>query len=162
MIIKAREIREFDGKKTEVDVITVTGNLVSDPLLRTVNGKNGDIAVISSSKDGNMSIAATMYDKKDEAPEFFRYEIWGKAAEILEKYARKGAHILFYGRLKEETYTTKDGKEGTNKTVVVERMKFLNSKNSDSGADTSVSKAKASAMKAVEDFQPIDDEDIPF
>ena len=91
-------------------VITVVGNLTSDPELRyTQNG----LAV------ANMTIASTPrnYDRasgewKDGDALFLRASVWREFAEHVAGSLTKGARVIATGRLKQRSYVTKPDNNG--------------------------------------------------
>ena len=94
-------------------VLTVIGNLTADPELRfTQSG----VAVAS------FTIASTprTFDRqsnewKDGEALFMRCSIWRDAAENVASSLEKGARVVAQGRLKQRSFTDK---EGNNRTVI--------------------------------------------
>jgi len=92
-------------------VITVVGNLTSDPELRyTQNG----LAV------ANFTIASTprsfdraANDWKDGEALFLRASVWREFAEHVAGSLTKGARVVATGRLKQRSYETKEGEKRT-------------------------------------------------
>jgi single-strand DNA-binding protein len=92
-------------------VITVVGNLTSDPELRfTAAG-----AAVAS-----FTVAATprALDKatgewKDGDPLFLRCSIWRQAAENVAESLTRGARVIVNGRLRQRSYEAKDGEKRT-------------------------------------------------
>jgi len=92
-------------------VITVVGNLTSDPELRyTQNG----LAV------ANFTIASTPrnFDRasnewKDGEALFLRASVWREFAEHVASSLTKGARVIATGRLKQRSYETKEGEKRT-------------------------------------------------
>ena len=90
-------------------VITVVGNLTSDPELRyTQNG----LAV------ANFTIASTPrnFDRassewKDGEALFLRASVWREFAEHVAGSLTKGARVIATGRLKQRSYETKEGEK---------------------------------------------------
>ena len=77
---------------------------------------------------------------------------FGKTAEFIEKYIRKGTKIGFSGRLQNDEYTTKEGQKVQRATIVVEEIEFCEKKD-------------PQAEKPATDFQPVDNMDgdeLPF
>lgn len=92
-------------------VITVVGNMTSDPELRyTPTG-----AAVAS-----FTVAATprMLDKttnewRDGDPLFLRCNIWRQAAENVGESLTRGARVIVQGRLRQRSYDTKEGEKRT-------------------------------------------------
>lgn len=101
-------------------VITVVGNLTSDPELRyTQNG----LAV------ANFTIASTPrnFDKatndwKDGDALFLRASVWREFAEHVAGSLSKGARVIATGRLKQRNYETKEGEKRTSFEIEVDEI----------------------------------------
>ena len=94
-------------------VITVIGNLTSDPELRWTP---------SGAAVANFTIASTprtldrqTQECKDGEPLFLRCSVGGQAAENVAKSLSVGSRVMAQGRLKQRSYETK---EGENRTVI--------------------------------------------
>lgn len=84
---------------------TILGNLTRDPELRyTPNGN----PVISFGLATNR-YWTTQTGEKREAVEFHNIVFWGKAAEILAQYVKKGDKLFVQGRLQTREWEGKDG-----------------------------------------------------
>lgn len=64
--------------------------------------------------------------KKDEC-DFINCKAWGKTAELIGQYFKKGQEILLQGRIEVSTTDT-DGVKKTFTNVVAERVEFCGSK----------------------------------
>jgi single-strand DNA-binding protein len=101
-------------------VITVVGNLTSDPELRfTQNG----LAV------ANFTIASTSrhFDKatndwKDDDALFLRASVWREFAEHVAGSLTKGSRVIATGRLKQRSYETKEGEKRTSIELEVDEI----------------------------------------
>ena len=99
---------------------------------------------------------------------------FGKAAEFIEKYFRKGMKMGVTGRIQTGSYTNKDGVKVYTTEVVVEEQEFAESKNSSSNggsygdnySNNASAPASAPAPTAAGDgFMNIPDgieEELPF
>lgn len=70
--------------------------------------------------------------KKDET-NFIQVEAWGKNAENIAKYFKKGSKILIQGELKQNRFEDKDGNKREKVYVNVDKFEFLDSKGSNQG-----------------------------
>ena len=61
---------------------------------------------------------------------FLDFSVFGKSAEILNQYVRKGSKVMLEGRLVFNRWTAQDGSNRSNHTLNVESFKFLDSKGS--------------------------------
>src|SRR5674476_864726 len=101
-------------------VITVVGNLTSDPELRyTETG----LAV------ANFTIASTpkVFDRqanewKDGDALFLRASVWREFAEHVAGSLTKGARVVATGRLKQRSYETKEGEKRTSMELEIDEI----------------------------------------
>jgi single-strand DNA-binding protein len=101
-------------------VITVIGNLTSDPELRyTQSG----LAV------ANFTIASTpsSFDRttnafKDGDPLFLRASVWKEFAEHVAGSLTKGSRVIAQGRLKQKSYETKEGEKRTSIELEIDEI----------------------------------------
>src|SRR3990167_5123154 len=104
-----------------VNKVILVGNLGRDPEMRYM--PSGD-AVAS------FSIATTdkWKDKGGQAQEkteWHRINMFGKQAEIGEKYKKKGSSVFSEGRLQTRKWTEKEGNERQTTEVHADRMQML-------------------------------------
>lgn len=66
---------------------------------------------------------------------FLDFNVFGKAAEVLNQYVKKGSKVMLEGRLVLESWTAQDGTSRNRHSLRVEEFKFLDSKN-DSGSSS--------------------------
>ena len=65
---------------------------------------------------------------KDKNCDFISCIAFGKSAELLDKYVKKGNKVAISGRIQTGSYTNKDGKTVYTTDVVAERVEFIESK----------------------------------
>lgn len=101
-------------------VITVIGNLTSDPELRFTP---------SGSAVANFTIASTprAFDRqtnewKDGETLFLRASVWREAAENVAETLTKGTRVIAQGRLKSRSYETKEGERRTSMELEVDEI----------------------------------------
>ncbi|WP_410585438.1 single-stranded DNA-binding protein [Amycolatopsis sp. lyj-108] len=92
-------------------VITVTGNLTSDPELRfTPSGKAvANFTVASTPRTRNSATG----EWEDGQALFLRCTIWQQAAENVAESLTRGARVVVQGRLKQRSFETRDGEKRT-------------------------------------------------
>lgn len=68
--------------------------------------------------------------KREGEPEadFINCVAFGKAGEFAEKYFRKGMKVAVSGRIKNDSYTNKDGQKVYTTDIVIEEQEFCESK----------------------------------
>ena len=147
--------------------IIVIGNLGKDPEVRYTEG--GDAVA-------NLSLATSesWKDKegnKQERTEWHRIVVWGKLAEIVGKYLKKGSTAMFQGKIRTKTYE-KDGVKHYQTEIIADTMKMLGGTKGrdESGGEESsrpagrTSKPAAKPAPAQRKLVPDEDldDDIPF
>jgi single-strand DNA-binding protein len=111
-----------------------------------------------------ISIATSEYytDKvtgeKREITEWHAVKAWGKLAEIMEKYLKKGSQVCIEGKMKTDKYTDKQGEERYSKYILASNMMMLDSK--EKGVDNH-QPAEPDYNKR-EDFDFNSGDEIPF
>ena len=60
--------------------------------------------------------------------DFFNCTAFGKQAEFVEKYLKKGTKVVVTGRIQNDNYTNKDGQKVYSVQIIVEEMEFAESK----------------------------------
>lgn len=143
---------------------TIMGNLTRDPELKSIPSGTKvvsfGLATNRSWKDQN--------GQKQEAVEYHNIVAFGKPAELIAQYMRKGNSIYVEGRLQTRSWE-QDGKKNYRTEIVVENFQF-GPKGTSGGAPTQTNSAskmneeqEPPAIDAVdypeEDINP---EDIPF
>ena len=146
--------------------VVLMGNLTRDPELRTTpTGQN----VASFSLAVNRSWKNAQGEQQ-EAVDYIDCNIWGKPAEIITQYMKKGSGILVSGRLQQRSWE-QEGQKRSKVEVVVEDFNFVGGPGDGGSAPSSSSSSSASAPAsskknepAVEDIgdEPINLDDIPF
>lgn len=104
----------------------------------------------------------TARDGEDDA-DFINITIWGKAAENLAKYKRKGGQIAIEGRLQVSNYTDREGEKRWKTEVVANSVEFIGSR--DEAAEPSQAQLQPQANQMTHDFGQevmFNDEDLPF
>lgn len=104
-----------------VNKVILVGNLGRDPEIRYLPSGDpvANITIATSSKykgkDGNMV----------EETEWHRVTFFGKLAEIVGQYLKKGRPVYVEGRIKTRKYTDKDGVEKYATDIIANEMQML-------------------------------------
>jgi len=147
-----------------VNKVILIGNLGRDPETRFLP---------SGSAVANISVATTdtWKDKtsgeKKEATEWHRVVFFGRLAEIVGEYLKKGSQVYVEGRLQTRKYE-KDGQDHYSTEIIADTMKMLGSRSGMGSGEpraemrepTATGEARP-AKKPAGQFQDMDD-DIPF
>ena len=137
--------------------LTIIGNLTRDPELRTTStGMN-----ICS-----FTVAVNRRRKTQSAgqpdADFFRVSAWNQLGEICQRYLAKGRKVAVIGSVSVSTYTANDGTTRANLEVMADDVEFLSSRNEDAGYAPAAPSQPAPAAPAMNGFEEVDDEDLPF
>ena len=108
-----------------VNSITLVGRAGRDPEVRYLE---------SGSVVANLTLAVNRRSRDDE-PDWFNLEIWGKQAQVAADYVRKGALVGIIGSFKLDRWTDRaSGEERTKPVIRVDRLELLGSKRDGEGA----------------------------
>jgi single-strand DNA-binding protein len=115
-----------------VNKVIIVGNLGRDPEIRYMPSGDAiaNIAVATSykSKDKNSG-------EQKELTEWHRISFFGRLAEIVGQYLKKGSSVYVEGRLQTRKYTDKDGIERYATDIVAENMQMLGGRQGMGGGD---------------------------
>lgn len=133
-----------------VNKVIILGNVGQDPEIR-----QGNFIVAA------LSIATTRKwrDKAGETQsetEWHRVSAFGRLAEIISQYVRKGDPIYIEGRLRTRKYEDKQGVERWVTEIIAEQLQLLRQKDSD---EKSAQAKPAAQRRAPESTY---DSDVPF
>ncbi len=134
-----------------VNKTILVGRLGRDPETRFTGG---------GTAVGNFSMATdeTYKDKNGERQkrtEWHRIIVWGKQAEIAQKYLKKGALVFVEGRIQSREWE-KDGEKHRSFEIVANNFRMLEAKkDGDKNGELDLSPEAQAAFVAT-------DEDIPF
>lgn len=104
--------------------IILCGRLTKDPEVRYSQGA-------TQTAVARVSLAVNRKWKREGEPEadFFNCTAFGKQAEFVEKYLKKGSKVLVSGRVQNDNYTNKDGQKVYAVNIMIEEIEFAESKN---------------------------------
>ena len=97
-----------------MNVVSLMGRLTRDPDVR-----QGETCV------AKYTLAV---DRKKEGTDFINCVSFGKRAEFVEKYLKKGTKVVAVGRIKTGSNTNREGQKIYTTDVVVEDLEFAESK----------------------------------
>ena len=96
-------------------------------------GKDPEVKTIGESKVAKFSLATNKTFKnasgeKETKTEWHNIILWGKLAELAEKYVTKGSQLIVVGEITYRSYTNKDGATVYVTEIVGNEMHFTGSK----------------------------------
>ena len=102
-----------------INSVTLVGRAGRDPEVRYF--ESGTVVA-------NLTMAVNRRNREDE-PDWFNLEIWGKQAQVAADYVKKGSLIGITGSFKLDSWKDRNTGEERNKPVVrVDRLELLGSK----------------------------------
>jgi len=147
--------------------VILAGNLTRDPELR-YTPKGTAVAKIGMAL--NRSWKSETGETKEEVT-FVDVEAWGRQAEVIGQYLKKGRPVLIEGRLRLDSWEDKNTHQKMSKLkVVLESFSFLDSRGEGGGgggesfrkaAPAAAAPASASGPEDMSAEPPSDDE-VPF
>jgi len=150
---------------SHVNKVFVLGNLGRDPELRYTEGGKpvARLSVATTRRWTNRESGETV-----EETEWHRVSVWGKQAEMCDKFLSKGNKVHVEGRLRTSSWDDKEtGKKRYSTEVVAENVAFLTMDQHQSGGGGYQAQpsgpAQANSTPPQETpAQEADDDDIPF
>ena len=108
--------------------VILMGRLTRDPEVRYSQGANQTAVA-------RFSVAVDRRFKREGEPDadFFNCTCFGKQAEFVERYLRKGVKVVLTGRVQNDNYTNKDGQMVYSVRIMVEEIEFAESKRAQGG-----------------------------
>ena len=126
-----------------MNYVRMIGRLTKKPDIRqTTTGKNVctfTLAVNRRYKDAQGNATA----------DFFTVQAWEKLAELCARYLDKGSKVFISGELRNRSYEAKDGSKRTVTEIIANEIEFLSPKSE-------------SATPPVEEWEQVEDSDLPF
>ncbi len=138
-----------------VNKVILVGNVGKDPEVkhlengRTVAGFSLATSESYTSKTG----------EKTTLTEWHNIVIWGKLAEVVEKWVKKGSKLYLEGKIRTRSWDDKDGNKRYTTEIFVDQMQMLGS--SGEKKDQPQQQQQATSQEPENWTQPEED-DLPF
>jgi len=100
-------------------------------------------------------------DKKEDV-QYHEIVVWGKLAEIVSQYLKKGRKVMVVGRLQTRTWEAQDGSKRSKTEIVANDINFVDRAKDGDFSEPSEKEKTAPVAKSAEDEGEINIEDIPF
>ena len=143
------------------------GRLTRDPEVRYTSGENS-LAIARYT----LAVDRKIRKDGDATADFIPCVVFGRSAEFVEKYFRKGLKIAIVGHVQTGSYTNRDGQNVYTTEVVVEDQEFAESKSASTGSDNggyrpAMSQSRPEPASAVASGfmnipDGVEDEGLPF
>jgi len=145
--------------------VILMGRLTRDPEVRYSQGEGGSaVARFSLAVDRRFKRAG------EAEADFFNCTAFGRQAEFVERYLKRGTKMVVTGRIQNDNYTNREGQRVFSVQIIVEELEFAESKasagNNDGGYQSYQPMDRPSPSAAIGDgFMNIPDgidEELPF
>ena len=141
--------------------VVLIGRLTRDPELNYAAGSGTAIT--------RFTLAVTRPFKKDET-DFINCLSFGKAAETIAQYIRKGRQLAITGSVRTGSYTAKDGTKRYTTDIVVDSFEFIgnsannsnNSSQDNNSYQSQYEEAGFGASSFEDEMTPVYDKNMPF
>lgn len=138
--------------------VVLVGRFTADPEIRS----NGDMTIARFT----LAVDRRIKTEGGQDADFPTCVAFGKTAEFIEKWFKKGDRLGCTGRIQTGSYTNKEGKKVYTTDVVVEQAEFVERKIYNTSADPLPKQDKAPTVTGQEEWMQVDDldddEDLPF
>lgn len=144
-----------------MNVVCITGRAVKDPDIRRPEGSDFTIANFS------LAVSREYKDKSGKyGVDYIDCTAFGKTAEFVEKYVKKGVKFEVKGNVRQERWKTKDGAWRSKMSVMVEQIRYAESAASSRAANAepdetgvTINDGTVNEFMSVPD---IGDDEVPF
>jgi len=108
--------------------VILSGNLTADPEIRATG---------SGLQVAKFTIAVNEFRKQEKYTSFFDCTAFGKTAEFMQNYLKKGNKVLLEGRLEQQRWESKEGEKRNKVAILVEKLESAGSGTTASGGNPS-------------------------
>lgn len=107
--------------------VILIGRLTRDPELRYTPNTQTAVAYFTLAIDRPVSAG------QESQADFIRITVFGKQAETVDRYLKKGSQAAVSGRIQTGSYRDKNGQTVYTTDVIANRVEFLGSRNNNGG-----------------------------
>ena len=135
--------------------VILVGRITHDPELKIANGK----------EYLDFQFAVNRYGKNNGA-DFFKVVCFGKTAEFIDSYVKKGNLLLVEGSLRDNQWTDEYGQKKRKTEIIAQRIQLLEKKEKQEEQGEQLPPPEAEPMvkndKLPKEFTDGKDEEVPF
>lgn len=137
--------------------VQLIGRLTRDVELRYIAGSGQAVANFS------LAIDRDYLDKDGKrATDFIDIQAWGKSAENCANYIGKGSLVAVRGSIRVDIYQNQQGENRRSFRINADRVQFLNSRKNNTNDEKEKTFEPSFVEGFEQEFQAIDDDDLPF
>lgn len=137
--------------------VILVGRLAQDVELRYIAGTGTPVATFT------VAVEREFVGKNGKREvDFIDVQTWGKSAENCSNYIGKGSLVSVQGSLRVEKYEDRESNRRTSYRVNADRVQFLSSKKERDNVPNDATFEPSFEPGFLEEFNAIDDSDLPF
>lgn len=141
-----------------MNVVNLIGRLTRDPELRYLPSGSPNVRFNLAVDRGLSKEKKQEAESKGQATaDFINCIAWGKLAETIDRYFRKGSRIGITGTIQTGSYARKDGSKVYTTDVLVRNIDFIDYSNADTQQRQNRQDEEMGAFEEIENT-----DDIPF
>ncbi len=141
-----------------VNKAILIGHLGKDPELKyTTNGRA--VATFSLATNENWTDQS---GQKQTKTTWHNIVAWGKQAEVINEYCRKGKQLYIEGRIENRSWDKDDGTKGYISEVIIQNFRFLGSRDDAQVSGGATSQPQPATGNPPGPSEAGDDDDLPF
>jgi len=142
---------------SDLNKVMLVGRMTRDPELKhTANG--GAYVRFGLANNRNYTAGG---ERKEEVS-FFNCVAWGRQAEIIHQYCKKGKQVAIEGRLQQRSWQSQDGQKQNTVDIVVSFLQMLGSAQGGGGRDFTESMPEPPMEDYADVHGNMESDDIPF
>ena len=141
-----------------VNKVILVGNLGRDIELRYTPGG----AAVATLNLATTEVWTDRNNQRQEKTEWHRIIVWGKQAESLQEYLKKGKQIYVEGRLQTRQWDDKDGNKRYTTEIQTNRVTLLGGAGRGPGAGDIERATTPMSIGDETPMAPMTEDDIPF
>jgi single-strand DNA-binding protein len=136
--------------------VFLSGNLTRDPEIKKVPASGAIVCNFGLASNEKWTDART--GEQRESVCFVEIEAWGRQAEVVDEYLKKGSPILVEGSLKFESWVAEDGTNRNRLKVRLQRFEFTGPPNGNPPTPADDVDAESNDVNAESVEPPVDTE----
>jgi len=136
--------------------VMLIGNVGNDPEIRTLR----ENVKVASFRLATTERYTDRNGEKQENTEWHQISAWNKAADIVERFVKKGSLLYIEGKLATRKWTDKDGNERFTTEIRADGIQLLGKREDAKPAPVEESPALRQLKAKVEEDNP--EQDLPF
>lgn len=136
-----------------MNVVIMKGRLTKDPDLRFIAGSGKAVC--------NFDLAVDRPFAKEKTADFFKIQVWSKAAEACANYLAKGRECIVKGYIQNRKYENAEGQNRYVTEIVADQVEFIGGRKDSATADGNgfVNDFNGDGFQQIDDDENLD---IPF